>query len=121
MIKSHINPAHLLAATLCQQLLNIEELTASRAGLLYLLLGYINIENNTHFKLREMVALSELCSPSYNNLTGPEVGLSARAAYQCKALGLIYLQHFLKESLSQAASFQAAEGPSSCGRYTPGD
>lgn len=49
-----------------------------------------------------MLAFSELCSLSYNNLTGLEVGLSARAAYQCKALGFI----FLKESFPQAASFK---------------
>lgn len=70
-------------------MLNGEELTASRAGLLCLPLRYINKENNTPFRLLEMLAFSELCSLSYNNLTGLEVGLSARAAYQCKALGFI--------------------------------
>jgi hypothetical protein len=84
-----MSPALLPEAILWQQLLSREELTASRAGLLCLPLGYINKENNTHFRLPEMLALSELCSLSYNNLTGLEIGLSARAAYQRKALGFI--------------------------------
>lgn len=61
MIKSHNSPALLPAATLCQSLLCLP-------------LGYINKENNTHFRLLEMLALSELCSRSYNILTGLEVG-----------------------------------------------